>query len=203
MLGQDIAQMALVGGANDLDGTVSEEKISRMAGGRSGHMIDRAYIHSLVEDVGKTPTERNTIYEVVKEFSSNSKSQTDKPFSVVKLSSDQVSIQPKNDPSFGRFFLSFQDFVGENESTQRMTPYLNWQDIPFRSPQKSKLTIDDQTEVASDGSPIITGARNGDPRFKLVGLIKAAGINLDIDTEPQVLQNIYHTELDRLATHNV
>src|SRR5690606_19288228 len=39
MLGQDIAQLALRFGANDLDGTVIEEKISRMAGGRAGMVM--------------------------------------------------------------------------------------------------------------------------------------------------------------------
>ncbi|MCX6123235.1 MAG: aminofutalosine synthase MqnE, partial [Proteobacteria bacterium] len=52
MLGQDIAQLALNFGANDLDGTVLEEKISRAAGGRSGMIMTRNNLESLIRRSG-------------------------------------------------------------------------------------------------------------------------------------------------------
>jgi hypothetical protein len=65
MLGQDIAQIALNFGANDLDGTVTEEKISRMAGGRAGMAMDKKQIHSLIRKANKVPVERDTLYHPV------------------------------------------------------------------------------------------------------------------------------------------
>ncbi len=62
MLGQDIAQIALNFGANDLDGTVIEEKISRMAGGRSGMALSRSLIKNLIERADRIPAERDTLY---------------------------------------------------------------------------------------------------------------------------------------------
>src|SRR5262249_37093963 len=57
MLGQDIAQLALHYGANDLDGTVIEEKISRMAGGRAGMAMDRGFIEHLIAKAKRQPCE--------------------------------------------------------------------------------------------------------------------------------------------------
>jgi aminodeoxyfutalosine synthase len=67
MLGQDVAQLALSFGANDLDGTVLEEKISRAAGGRSGMIMTRSNLESLIRRSGRTPVERTTLYEPVRE----------------------------------------------------------------------------------------------------------------------------------------
>ena len=65
MLGQDIAQLALHYGANDLDGTVIEEKISRMAGGRAGMVMQRSSIEDLISRADRQPTERDTLYNPV------------------------------------------------------------------------------------------------------------------------------------------
>ena len=67
MLGQDVAQLALNFGANDLDGTVLEEKISRAAGGRSGMIMTRSNLESLIRRSGRIPVERTTLYEAVRE----------------------------------------------------------------------------------------------------------------------------------------
>lgn len=67
MLGQDIAQLALSFGANDLDGTVLEEKISKAAGGRSGMIMTRGNLESLIRRSGRIPVERTTLYEPVNE----------------------------------------------------------------------------------------------------------------------------------------
>lgn len=62
MMGQDIAQLALSFGANDLDGTVNEEKISKMAGGKAGMTMSRRELESLITQTGKYPQERDTLY---------------------------------------------------------------------------------------------------------------------------------------------
>lgn len=65
MFGQEIAQLALAFGANDLDGTVTEEKISRMAGGRAGIVMSRAEIEALIRKAQRTPIERDTLYRPI------------------------------------------------------------------------------------------------------------------------------------------
>jgi aminodeoxyfutalosine synthase len=65
MLGQDVAQLALQFGANDLDGTIVEEKISRMAGGRAGMAMSRTFLESLIRKAGRVPCERDTLYNPV------------------------------------------------------------------------------------------------------------------------------------------
>ncbi len=67
MLGQEIAQLGLQFGANDLDGTVIEEKISRMAGGRSGMAMSRSFIEQLINKSKRIPCERDTLYRPVRE----------------------------------------------------------------------------------------------------------------------------------------
>lgn len=65
MLGQDVAQLGLQFGANDLDGTVIEEKISRAAGGRAGMAMSRGFIESLVKKGRRHPVERDTLYHPI------------------------------------------------------------------------------------------------------------------------------------------
>ncbi len=65
MLGQDIAQLGLQFGANDLDGTVIEEKISRMAGGRAGMAMTRPYIENMILKAKRVPCERDTLYHPI------------------------------------------------------------------------------------------------------------------------------------------
>jgi len=74
MLGQDIAQLALDFGANDLDGTVTEEKISRMAGGRAGMVMTRDDLEGLIQRAGKIPVERDTLYREIKRSAASSTS---------------------------------------------------------------------------------------------------------------------------------
>ncbi|MCX6118047.1 MAG: aminofutalosine synthase MqnE [Proteobacteria bacterium] len=67
MLGQEIAELALNFGANDLDGTVLEEKISRAAGGRSGMIMTRSNLENLIRRSRRIPVERTTLYDPVQE----------------------------------------------------------------------------------------------------------------------------------------
>ncbi|MBP9708254.1 MAG: aminofutalosine synthase MqnE [Oligoflexales bacterium] len=68
MLGQEIAQLGLNFGANDIDGTIHDEKISRMAGGRSGAGMTIQSIKSLIRNSGKTPIQRDTLYRPLEEI---------------------------------------------------------------------------------------------------------------------------------------
>ncbi|MEY4631447.1 MAG: putative dehypoxanthinylfutalosine cyclase [Pseudomonadota bacterium] len=65
MMGQDVAQLGLNFGANDFDGTVTEEKISRMAGGRAGMVMTRDDLEQLILRAGRTPVERDTLYRPI------------------------------------------------------------------------------------------------------------------------------------------
>jgi 2-iminoacetate synthase ThiH len=65
MLGQDIAQLGLHFGANDMDGTVVDEKISNMAGGRAGVGMERKSIKRLIMKSRKNPQERDTLYNSI------------------------------------------------------------------------------------------------------------------------------------------
>ena len=65
MLGVKTAQIALRFGANDLDGTVTEEKIYHMAGSSSPDSLTIDKLHKLITDVGQVPVERTTTYEVI------------------------------------------------------------------------------------------------------------------------------------------
>ncbi|MEZ0361177.1 MAG: aminofutalosine synthase MqnE [Hydrogenobacter sp.] len=64
-LGEKVAQIALNFGADDLDGTIQEEKIVHSAGTKSayGHSKDR--LIKLIRNAGKIPVERDTFYRPV------------------------------------------------------------------------------------------------------------------------------------------
>jgi len=61
-LGVDTAQTALWYGADDFDGTVTEEKIYHEAGSRSPPALAPAAIASLIRAAGRVPVERDTFY---------------------------------------------------------------------------------------------------------------------------------------------
>jgi len=65
MLGIKTAQTALLCGANDIDGTVTEEKIYHMAGSHSPDALSLNEIRQLIEVAGLLPQERTTVYEKV------------------------------------------------------------------------------------------------------------------------------------------
>jgi aminodeoxyfutalosine synthase len=66
MLGEKIAQLALMFGADDLDGTIIEEKITHSAGALSGNALTRAQLINLIEKAGKIPVERDSFYNALK-----------------------------------------------------------------------------------------------------------------------------------------
>jgi aminodeoxyfutalosine synthase len=65
MLGIKTAQVALSFGADDLDGTVVHEKIYHDAGSDSPQEMSVADIRRLIEEAGRIPVERDTLYHEV------------------------------------------------------------------------------------------------------------------------------------------
>ncbi len=66
MVGQKTAQVALWFGADDVDGTVEEERIYHMAGARTPQALARAELVRMVRAAGREPVERDTLYNVVR-----------------------------------------------------------------------------------------------------------------------------------------
>src|SRR5580692_301334 len=62
MLTPRIAQIALRFGADDLDGTVVEEKIYHDAGATTDQFTPRAQLERLIREAGRVPVERDTLY---------------------------------------------------------------------------------------------------------------------------------------------
>ncbi len=65
MMTPQIAQIALRFGADDLDGTVVEEKIYRDAGGATSGSLRRGDLLRLIQEAGREPVERDTLYRAV------------------------------------------------------------------------------------------------------------------------------------------
>lgn len=65
-LGLKLAQVALSFGADDLHGTILEEKIFHMAGATSPQLVTEAAMVKAIREAGLTPVQRNTFYEPVK-----------------------------------------------------------------------------------------------------------------------------------------
>jgi len=65
MLTPRIAQIALRFGANDIDGTVIEEKIYHDAGATTPQSVTRADLERLIREAGREPVERDTLYRPV------------------------------------------------------------------------------------------------------------------------------------------
>ncbi|MCX8026923.1 MAG: aminofutalosine synthase MqnE [Thermodesulfovibrionales bacterium] len=62
MLGEKIAQTALLFGADDLDGTIIEEKITHSAGAQTRESISEEALKRLIQKTGKIPTKRDGFY---------------------------------------------------------------------------------------------------------------------------------------------
>ena len=68
MTGLKTAQIALSFGADDIDGTVTEEKITHMAGADTPEAISAEEIIQVIEESGRIPVERDTLYnEIIRE----------------------------------------------------------------------------------------------------------------------------------------
>ena len=65
MLTMPIAQLALGFGADDLDGTIGEEKIIHAAGAQTNTGITRTTLEQMIRETGYEPVERDTFYQEV------------------------------------------------------------------------------------------------------------------------------------------
>jgi aminodeoxyfutalosine synthase len=65
MLTPESAQTALSFGANDIDGTVTEEKITHDAGTWTPQALSEAELRGLIEEAGYRPVQRTTTYQEV------------------------------------------------------------------------------------------------------------------------------------------
>ncbi len=65
MLGEKVAQVAQHFGADDMDGTIFDERITRAAGGRAGAGLSRQRLEHLIREAGRTPVLRDTLYRPV------------------------------------------------------------------------------------------------------------------------------------------
>jgi aminodeoxyfutalosine synthase len=64
----EVAQIALRFGADDLDGTIVHETIYKAAGSRSPRELTVAQLVRLIQEAGRIPVERDTLYRVVREY---------------------------------------------------------------------------------------------------------------------------------------
>ena len=67
-LGEKLAQVALNYGANDLDGTLMEERVTHAAGAKTPLMLHRDTIIGFVKGVHKVPAERDTFYNILRVY---------------------------------------------------------------------------------------------------------------------------------------
>ena len=67
-MGPNVAQQILQCGANDMGGTLMNESISRAAGAPYGQEVTPAEMCRIIRGAGRIPVQRNTLYEVVRDF---------------------------------------------------------------------------------------------------------------------------------------
>jgi len=67
-IGPGMAQLSLHFGANDMDGTVVEEKISHAAGADTPEYSTREELVRLIKEAGRGPVERDALYSAIKEY---------------------------------------------------------------------------------------------------------------------------------------
>jgi aminodeoxyfutalosine synthase len=65
-LGESLAQKALSFGADDLDGTIYEEKITHAAGTKTPLQLAKEKMEDLIVSAGYIPVERDTIYNIIR-----------------------------------------------------------------------------------------------------------------------------------------
>jgi aminodeoxyfutalosine synthase len=70
MLTPALSQIALSYGADDIDGTVIEEKIYHDAGAKTDNALTRDVLVKLIREAGREPVERDAIYNVMRDWKS-------------------------------------------------------------------------------------------------------------------------------------
>jgi FO synthase len=84
-MGTKLAQMGIASGANDFGGTLMEESISRESGAHHGENLPAEEMRRLIREMGRTPVERSTTYEILRRFDDPAK--------------DPPSLEPKVEPT--------------------------------------------------------------------------------------------------------
>ncbi len=67
-MGTKLAQIGLMSGANDFGGTLMEESISRESGSQHGENLPPEDMRRLIREIGRTPVERSTTYDILRRF---------------------------------------------------------------------------------------------------------------------------------------
>ncbi|MEI6125943.1 MAG: aminofutalosine synthase MqnE [Pseudomonadota bacterium] len=68
MTGLKVAQLALCFGADDIDGTVTEEKITHAAGAETAVGLTKNELLDLIKQAGKVPVQRDTLYALLEKY---------------------------------------------------------------------------------------------------------------------------------------
>ncbi len=68
MVGEKIAQIALHYGANDIEGTVMEERITHATGVSTPEYMPKSKLIELIKNAGRIPVERTANYEIIKQY---------------------------------------------------------------------------------------------------------------------------------------
>ncbi len=177
MLGQDIAQMALRYGANDLDGTVVDEKISKMAGGRAGKAMDLEVLKNLITKAGKTPIERDTLYN---------------PLETAETLPFKKPLEIKPNTAFKAADINTPRIQGK---TTTISEFLNEVSIQKSSNKKLACKLS-QIPISSPHRP--GDAINQHPIYKVLPLVVHYGVDeFEFDLEgvqPQIIKQ----ELERI-----
>jgi aminodeoxyfutalosine synthase len=81
MIGRQVAQLSLHYGVDDLDGTIDDTtKIYSMAGSEEqSPKLSTAQLVALIKQAGRRPIERNTTYEIVRDYSENPLEEVETP----------------------------------------------------------------------------------------------------------------------------
>jgi aminodeoxyfutalosine synthase len=66
VLGEETTSVALHFGADDVNGTLEDEKIQHMAGAETPAGVAREQLFRMIRDAGKIPVERDALYNVIK-----------------------------------------------------------------------------------------------------------------------------------------
>ena len=67
-MSREVTQACLRAGANDYGGTLMNENISREAGSTSGEYLSPEEFRARIRELGRTPAERSTLYEIVRMY---------------------------------------------------------------------------------------------------------------------------------------
>jgi aminodeoxyfutalosine synthase len=71
-MGEETASMALNFGADDIDGTIGEERIMHAAKASSPLQMARERLVSLIREANRVPVERDCLYTDVRHFETDS-----------------------------------------------------------------------------------------------------------------------------------